>query len=139
MNRMLKSAVVPAMLLALAPPAPAQDARVDVTGKWQFTVTYEGGSGSPLVTLTQKGDSITGRYSSQVFGEIDLKGSVKGQEFSFGFTTAAGGDSFTMTFTGSMNGKDALRGSVDMGGMGSGTFTAVRQKDPAGAGGSAGG
>lgn len=131
MNRMLKFAVVPALLLAFAPAARAQDAKVDVTGKWQFTVNYEGGSGSPFVTLTQKGDSITGRYSSQVFGEIDLKGSLKGEEFSFGFTTAAGGDSFTMTFTGTMNGKDALRGSVDMGGMGSGTFTATRQKDPA--------
>jgi hypothetical protein len=131
MNRIPKAAFLPALLLALVAALPVQGAKVDVTGKWAFTVNYEGGSGSPFVTLNQKGDTITGRYSSQVFGELDVKGTVKGEEFSFGFTAAAGGDSFTMTFTGMMDGKDALRGNVDMGGMGSGTFTARRQKDPA--------
>lgn len=102
----------------------------DLTGKWAFSVVYEGGSGSPTVTLTQKGDSLSGRYSSQAFGELDLKGTIKGSEFSFWLTASAGGDPFTMTFTGVIEGTDALKGSVDLGGNGTATFTARRQKDP---------
>jgi hypothetical protein len=42
-------------------------------------------------------------------------------------TTSAGGDPFTMTFTGTVESKDALKGSVELGGNGTGTFTARRQ------------
>jgi hypothetical protein len=132
MMNWLKRAAAPVMLFALASTAGAQaEPTPDITGSWAFTVVYEGGSGSPMVTLTQKGDSLSGRYTSQVFGELDLKGTIKNGEFTFSFTTSAGGDPFTMTFTGTMNGKDALKGSVDLGGQGSGTFTATRQKPPA--------
>lgn len=105
-------------------------ARPDLTGTWSFSVVYEGGSGSPTIFLTQKGDSLTGRYSSQAFGEIDLKGTIAGKEFSFFFTTAAGGDPFTMTFTGTVEGADLVKGSVDLGGNGTATFTGTRRKPP---------
>jgi hypothetical protein len=42
-------------------------------------------------------------------------------------TTSAGGDPFTMTFTGAAESKDALKGSVELGGNGTGSFTARRQ------------
>ena len=104
--------------------------KTDLTGRWAFSVVYEGGSGSPTVTLTQKGDSIIGRYISQAFGELDLKGTIKGREFSFWLTTSAGGDPFTMTFTGTAENANALKGTVELGGNGSATFTAVRQRNP---------
>lgn len=104
--------------------------RVDVTGNWSFTVVYEGGQGSPTVRLTQRGDSLTGRYISQTFGELDFKGTIKGRNFEFYVTTQAGGDPFTMTFTGTVEGANNLKGSVDLGGNGSGSFTAVRQRNP---------
>ena len=118
-------------MLGIASVAGAQgEPKPDLTGKWAFSVVYEGGSGSPTVTLAQKGDSLSGRYSSQAFGELDLKGTIKDREFSFWLTTSAGGDPFTMTFTGAIEGTDALKGSVDLGGNGTATFTARRQKDP---------
>lgn len=103
----------------------------DVSGNWTFTVVYEGGQGSPTVRLTQRGDSLTGRYVSQTFGELDFKGTIKGREFEFYVTVQAGGDPFTMTFTGTVAGANNLRGSVDLGGNGTGSFTAVRQRNPA--------
>jgi hypothetical protein len=109
--------------------APAEP-KTDLTGRWAFSVVYEGGSGSPTVTLTQKGDSLIGRYISQAFGELDLKGTIKGREFTFFFTTSAGGDPFTMTFEGKAEGPDLLKGSVDLGGNGTATFTGTRQKPP---------
>ena len=109
--------------------AQSDTTKVDLAGNWAFTVVYEGGQGSPTVRLTQTGDSLTGRYISQSFGELDVKGAVKGKEFTFWVTTSAGGDPFTMTFNGTIESTDALKGTVDLGGNGSGTFTGRRSKD----------
>ena len=109
---------------------PPAEPKTDLTGRWAVSVVYECGSGSPTFTLTQKGDSLIGRYISQAFGELDLKGTIKGKEFTFFFTTSAGGDPFTMTFEGKAEGPDLLKGSVDLGGNGTATFTGTRQKTP---------
>jgi hypothetical protein len=129
---MIRNAAAAVLMLGVSSVAFAQDTtKVDVTGNWAFTVVYEGGQGSPSVQLTQRGDTLSGRYISQAFGELPIKGEIKGKEFSFSVTTSAGGDPFTMTFTGTVESKDALKGSVDLGGNGSGTFTGARQKPPA--------
>jgi hypothetical protein len=124
-----RTAAAIALLLGSSSIAFAQGdtTKVNLTGNWSFTVVYEGGQGSPTVKLAQRGDSLTGKYISQAFGELDITGSIKGNEFSFSMTTSAGGDPFTMTFTGAAESKDALKGSVDLGGNGTGSFTARRQ------------
>lgn len=110
--------------------AQSDTTKVDLSGNWAFNVVYEGGSGSPTVRLTQRGDTLTGRYISQAFGELDLKGTVTQREFTFAVTASAGGDPFTMTFNGTVESRAALKGTVDLGGMGSGTFTATKQPPP---------
>jgi hypothetical protein len=124
-----RTAAAMALLLGSSSIALAQGdtTKVNLTGNWSFTVVYEGGQGSPTVKLAQRGDSLTGKYISQAFGELDITGSIKGNEFSFSMTTSAGGDPFTMTFTGAAESKDALKGSVELGGNGTGSFTARRQ------------
>jgi len=127
--RSLWRLLVPIVVLATAsiPSASAaQSSPVDLTGKWLLTVTTDGGSGTPTVTLTQKGDSLTGHYSSQLLGEADLKGTVKDGKFSFALQGNVQGTAVTVTYTGTIESKDALKGSVDLGGMASGTFTAKR-------------
>ena len=127
--RSLWRLLVPIIVLATAslPSASAaQSSPVDLTGKWLFTVNTDGGSGTPTVTLTQKGDSLTGHYSSQLLGEADLKGTVKDGKFSFALQGNVQGTAVTVTYTGTIESKDALKGSVDLGGMASGTFTAKR-------------
>jgi hypothetical protein len=115
--------------IALLPPkSGAQaDKNVELTGKWLFTVTTDAGTGTPTVTLTPKGDSLTGHYSSQLLGEAELKGSVKDQKFTFTFRADVQGTTVLVTYTGTAEGKDSLKGTVDLGGMASGTFTAKRQ------------
>lgn len=132
MRVMIRNAAVMALLLGSSSIASAQadTSKVDLSGNWAVTVVYEGGQGSPTVRLSQRGDTLTGRYISQVFGELNLKGTVKGKEFNFAFTTSAGGDPFTMTFNGTVESNDSLKGTVDLGGNGSGTFTARRQPNP---------
>jgi hypothetical protein len=105
----------------------AQDSKVDVTGKWTFTVQTDAGGGTPTVTLTQDGEKLTGHYSSQNLGEADLTGTVKGREIKFSFNADAQGTSLTITYTGTIESSDSMKGTVDLGGMAQGTFIAKRQ------------
>ena len=101
--------------------------KVDVTGKWAFAVETGAGSGSPTVTLKQDGEKLTGHYSSPTLGEADLTGSVKGMDISFTFNVDAQGTALKVTYTGTIESKDAMKGKVDLGGLGEGTFTAKKQ------------
>jgi hypothetical protein len=102
-------------------------ARVDVTGKWLFSVTTSAGTGTPAVTLKQQGDTLTGHYSSQTLGEADLKGTVKDGKINFSFRTEVQGTSLVVSYSGAVESNDALKGTVDIGGQATGTFTAKRQ------------
>ena len=117
-----------AALAAASSPVFAQAAsKVDVTGKWLFTVTTSAGTGTPTLTLTQKGDSLSGHYSSQVLGEADVKGSVSGQKITLNVNVEVQGNAITVTYDGTIDGPDAMKGTVDLGGQANGTFTAKRQ------------
>ena len=123
------AALIVPMLVVLwsAPAAGIGQAKIDVTGKWAFTVQTSAGSGTPTVTLKQDGEKLTGRYSSANLGEADLTGSVDGRTIDFSFTAEAQGTSFQVTYTGTIEDKDSLKGKVDLGGQAQGTFTAKRQ------------
>ena len=116
-----------ALVLAASFGAAAQSGKVDVTGKWTFNVQTDAGSGTPTVTLKQDGEKLTGHYSSQTFGEQELTGSIKGNDLKFSFSADVQGTALTVTYTGTVESKDSLKGSVDLGGLGQGTFTAKRQ------------
>jgi hypothetical protein len=110
------------------PMAAAQDkARIDVTGKWAFQVTTSAGGGTPTVTFKQSGDALTGHYSSTNLGEADLTGTVKGQEIAFKFVGNVQGNAVDVTYMGTIESKDAMKGTLDIGGLAQGTFTAKRQ------------
>jgi hypothetical protein len=113
------------MTVAARAQSPAK--AVDVTGKWLFTVTTDAGSGTPTITLKQQGDSLTGHYSSQTFGESDFKGTVKDSKIKFSINVDAQGTALVVTYSGTVESNDAMKGTVDLGGMGNGTFTAKRQ------------
>ena len=105
----------------------AQASKVDITGKWLFNVETAAGSGTPTITLKQDGEKLTGHYSGQ-FGEIDgLTGSIKGSDFTFKFAADAQGTSLEFVYTGTVEGKDALKGKVNIAGLADGTFTAKKQ------------
>jgi hypothetical protein len=110
------------------PLAAAQNkARVDVTGKWAFDVTTSAGSGKPIVTFKQSGETLTGHYSSTNLGEADLNGTVRGQDIAFKFVGTVQGMSVDVTYTGTIESNDELQGRLDIAGLAQGTFTAKRQ------------
>jgi hypothetical protein len=109
----------------LADVAP-QDKPVDVAGKWVLTVETTGGTGTPGVELEQDGETLTGTYSSQVFGEQKVAGTIKGNAITFGFKTAFQGSDVTVTYTGTAD-TSTMKGKVTVGDLGEGTFTGKKQ------------
>jgi hypothetical protein len=104
-----------------------QSAKIDVTGVWAFTVESALGTGTPTVTLKQQGEKLTGHYSSQLVGEADLAGTVKGQTIEFTVTAALEGMQVELKYTGTVDTKDSMKGKVSAAELGDGTFTAKRK------------
>jgi hypothetical protein len=112
--------------LPLSADAARQDKPADVAGKWALTVETAGGTGTPSVELKQDGETLTGTYSSQVFGEQKVTGTIKGNAISFGFTGSFGGNSVAVTYSGTVDGT-SMKGKVTLGDIGEGTFTGKKQ------------
>jgi hypothetical protein len=110
-----------AAVLAQAP------AKIDVTGAWAFEVQTEAGSGTPQVTFKQDGEKLTGHYSSAMLGEADLTGSVKGSAIEFTVEASVQGNSISLTFTGTIDDANSMKGKVSFTGLGEGTFTGKRK------------
>ena len=126
MNLIRTAAIAAVAMMITMPSASAQAAKVNVTGKWLFNVETGAGSGTPTMTFTQDGEKLTGKYNGQ-FGDADLTGTVKGQDIAFSFNVDAQGTALTFKYTGTIENKDALKGKVEIAGLGEGTFTAKRQ------------
>ena len=126
MNVIRAGIVAAVAMMITIPSASAQAAKVNVTGKWLFNVETGAGSGTPTMTFTQDGEKLTGKYNGQ-FGEADLTGTVKGQDIAFSFNVDAQGTAVSFKYTGTIENKDALKGKVEIAGLGEGTFTAKRQ------------
>lgn len=104
----------------------AQARPVPVTGTWEFTIRSEQGTGMPTVTFKQDGTKLTGRYTGALFGEADLKGTLKGTSITFTVFAQWQGTRQDMFFTGDYDGKGAINGTY-MNDFGSGKFTAARK------------
>jgi len=91
----------------------------DITGKWTANVVLDAGSGSPTFEFKQAGESLTGTYHGQ-FGDAALTGTVKGDKVEFNF----GAGDAKANYSGTLDGDTKMKGTVDYGGVGKGTFTA---------------
>jgi nitrogen fixation protein FixH len=117
--------------LALHPGAgAAQAAPANLAGTWLFSVTTDAGTGTPTVTLTQTGDSISGGYASETFGQQTVRGKITNREFTMQFTADVAGQSLTVVYRGTIESATALKGTVNLGGLGTGTFTATKRPAP---------
>ena len=122
LHRFTTIAVVASALTAVT--AIAQVLQVDVTGKWNFAVITENGTGTPTVVLKQEGEKITGTYESARMGIRAVEGTVKKDSINF----ALKGGEVELVFLGVITDKDNMKGIVDLAGNGGATFTATRAK-----------
>ena len=128
MNRRLAAfgAIVMFVCMGSAARIAAQGgSKVDVTGKWAFSVETSAGAGAPTMTFKQDGEKLTGHYTG-TFGEADLTGTVKGAVIAFSFSVDAQGTKINEVYTGTVD-KDTMKGKIVIEGLGEGTFTAKKQ------------
>lgn len=107
-------------------PAAAPDDKIDVTGAWAFQVETPAGSGTPTFTFKQEGEKLTGQYKG-VFGEAPLTGTVKANKIDFTIKVQAQGQEATINYAGTLEKDGTMKGTVNLGDIGSGTWTAKRQ------------
>ncbi len=124
-RRLLASLSLVAVVTSVAAAAPRLLA--DLSGKWNVTVTTpDGGTQPSVMTLTQKGDSVSGTLESQL-GSAPMAGVVKGDTLRFAFQLDMGGQQLLINGVGALKDKDNMNGALDVSGMGTMPFTAVRQ------------
>jgi hypothetical protein len=123
----MKTALFVLIAFIVALPARAQDKPADIAGAWAFQIEIGGGTtGTPTVTFKQDGEKVTGTYSSQVIGEHELSGTIKGNALTSSFSADFQGTAIQVTYSGTVD-KDTMKGTVKFGDAGDGTFTAKKK------------
>lgn len=117
----MSNALLPRAILFLTLLFGASFASADVSGNWVFAVDIMGQTGNAQVSMSQKGDAITGHYAGQL-GNTDFTGSAKGNDFQFVLTGEAG----SVTYKGTLQSDGTIKGTVDLAGMAQGTYTAKK-------------
>jgi hypothetical protein len=97
--------------------AQAADKAVDITGTWDLAVETPSGTGNPVLEIKQEGAELSGTYSG-AFGTAPLKGKIKGEKFEVKFNSGG----IDMVYKGKSDGT-TMKGSVDLGQYGMGSFT----------------
>ncbi len=123
----LSRIAVAAVLSLSAVTATAQLLLADFGGGWDVMVQGPQGPMSSTLKLTQKGDSVTGKFDSEV-GSAEVKGMAKGDTLFMRFSLDAGGQMIDLEGSGALKDKDNMEGKIIAAGMGEFPFAATRQK-----------
>lgn len=113
-----------AVCMLAAPVLLAEPAKV--AGKWNASVQLETINSRPVLTFKQDGEKLTGTYEGY-YGVSPLEGEVKENKIGFVVTMTIEGSKIEGVFNGSVD-ADAMSGSVEFEGAGSGKWTALRAK-----------
>jgi hypothetical protein len=93
-----------------------------------MTLALDQVNATPSMTLKQDGEKLTGEYTSQQYGKFPLTGTVKGSDVNFSVTMTIEGNGITAAYAGKVQPDGSITGSVDIGGMMSGSFTATKKQ-----------
>jgi len=97
-------------------------AQASVAGKWTLSVQFEDGSGTPTVVFTEDGETLSGTYTGQL-GEAPLTGTLKDKKIVFRVKYNVQGYEAEFVYSGTLESETSMKGTVDLGGMASGTWT----------------
>jgi len=101
------------------------DDAVNITGAWSFQVETANGTGSPSFTFVQAGPNIVGTYKG-LFGEAEFSGTLRNSELRFSFGVRVQDEPAVVTYTGKVESDGTLKGTVRLGDLGEGTWTAKK-------------
>ena len=84
-----------------------QQKAAGVSGDWEITSETPRGTMTRAVTFEQDGNTLTGSIETQGGSLPIQKGSVDGNKISFAVVVSRGGNSFEMTYKGTVDGDTA--------------------------------
>lgn len=96
----------------------------DISGTWAADVTLDAGSGTATFVFKQSGDNLTGTYTG-VAGTANITGTIKGMDVEWSFEA---GEVGKVSYKGKLDSSGKIAGTVEYGQLGSGKFTAQKQK-----------
>ena len=99
----------------------------DITGKWNISVAAPGDPVDAVLTLTQKGEEVTGSMSSQHGGGNISKGSFKDKALKATIAADMQGSPMELTIDATIDG-DKISGSLNAPGLGTFTFAGSKGK-----------
>jgi len=100
-------------------------AQATLTGEWAMSFTTpRGGRSEYTLYMTQEGPRLTGHLTSE-YGETPVKGSVNGDEVKLAWSIMENGKPLDISVTATVKG-DSLNGTIKLGTVGEGVFTAER-------------
>lgn len=97
----------------------------NLTGNWTFQVETDQGGGSPTFRLVHAGQNLLGRYNG-LFGQHDVFGSVRGNSVTLNLEVSVEEQRMAVTYTGTLDAGGKMKGKVQFGELGEGTWSASR-------------
>ena len=97
-----------------------------MTGTWAFEVQSTAGTGTPTMVFKQAGEKLSGSYSG-LLGEAPLAGTLTGKNVTFTINVNVQGTDLTVVYTGTVDSAATMKGTVKLGDLGEGTFTAKKK------------
>ena len=107
--------------------APAKTG-TDLSGAWDMSLQLDSVTATPSLVLKQDGTKLTGDYTSQQYGKFPVTGEVTGTAVTFSVPLNIEGNAITASYSGATQADGSLKGTVDIGGMISGSFSASRKQ-----------
>ena len=99
-----------------------------IAGKWTVTLETDSFTATPTVEFVQDGEKITGNYEGR-YGKFPLTGVLKARALEFSFTMSAEGTDVQMAYRGEVAADfQSIKGTAELTGLGSATWTAKRNK-----------
>ena len=98
----------------------------DISGKWEFTVQLDAGSGTPSFVFKQVGENLTGTYIG-LLGTAELTGTLKGDAIEFSFEVSVEDQKGKVVYKGMVTSDKQMKGDVDYPGLGKGSWTATKK------------
>lgn len=108
--------------------APAASGSANLSGEWSMSLQLDTITATPSMVLKQEGTKLTGEYTSQQYGKFPLAGEVTGTAVTFSVSMNIEGNAVTAAYSGVIQADGSLKGSVDIAGAMSGTFSATKKK-----------
>ena len=104
---------------------PLLHAQTDVTGTWDLTVQTQQGTATPSLALQQSGEQLSGTYHGRM-GDSKVDGTVRGKDIQFTVTLRFRDQDLVISYAGTVD-TDTMKGTVQFGDRGSGTWSGKRR------------